>query len=111
MARVHFCWTDFCFVGWRDFWSRVKRIVAEEIFACWVEGYFSGKICACCWVETFLGGENFWWEDLCLLLGRDIFGWTDFCLLGGENFWWEDLCLLGGEICCWPCLPRQGYCV
>jgi len=41
------------------FWSRVKRIVAEEFFACWVEGYFGGNFCACCWVETFLGGQIF----------------------------------------------------
>jgi len=77
MARVHFCWTDFCFVGWREFWSRVKRIVAEEIFACWVEGNFSGKICACCWVDTFLGGQIFacWVERFVVGLayqGKDI---------------------------------------
>jgi hypothetical protein len=41
----------------------MKRIVAEEIFACWVEGYFGGKICAC-WVERFVVGLA--------LVGKDI---------------------------------------
>ncbi len=64
------------------FWSRVKRIVAEEFFC-------------------LLGGRIFWWKFLCLLLGRDIFGWTDFLLVGWREFLvgrfvlvgWRDLSL------------------
>ncbi len=56
----------------------MTRIVGEEIFACWVEGYFGGK-------------------DLCLLLGRDIF-WVDkFLLVGWREFLVGRFVLVGWE--------------
>jgi len=60
----------------------VKRIVAEEIFACWVEGYFGGNFCACCWVETLLGGQIFacWVERV--FGGKICACWVERFVLG-----------------------------